>query len=670
MSKSNTNPVLNKNAEIESHSILTKIGGLIFKIQKTFNSKKSSMVRDDSFIGLTDNHDSKINLSAGGHVLVQAGSNLTLASGTHGNISIKGDLQQVVGGDHVDYVKGDKKSLTGLQGDKQKAAYSGYQDSINNIQQARLSAYNNTQGEMVACPVCSTTHLVDHNGAQIVDLIFKWLYDNVPYFPFETDIQKFFEVIFAPLTLSPTKNIGLSGSKGCGSPGCVNGMIESPAAKMKAADTASAQHIDLEKENLNKYSIDMGVGGGNVIPVATDLHYKVGIKKNTTPAYAKDGNHVIAFALKKSKTTGADLYVSSEGSTKRITHHSPTVGFGSAIFDVANKFTVNAGTPGIDLLTGGRFHALAGDIIINATEGEAILASGNVTTVKGKNIILDAQDYSGDSGVSIQSAQTMVTGGFSVKGNAAFKGHVTLDGSLSVPHLICPTMRQKTTARSSSKFITEGANWLESAAITANGNLTKDLLAKYITSDVRNTSLGITSLAMESYNILMTNKLIEGRPTGVFFSTVGFPCAGLIFNFVHNHTLAGHDHNHDYSGPLQSTWQTREGWGGERQDAGPVPMPPPPYGDTVSPGPFSKPGGCGGGGLYTKNRNENYGLNVDDPYFFNDQQNNYVPLSITRTSDGTSYTINNTGNGTSPQFSRVYGVPALTAVLCQPNNLS
>lgn len=669
MSKSNTNPVLNDKAEVESHSILTKIGGLIFRVQKVFNPQKSSMVRDDSYIGLTDAHHSKVNLSSGGHVLVQAGSNLTLAASTHMNVSVKGDKQEVVAGDNVFYAKGHEKHLGGAQGDNEKAAAEGFQNSVNNIQQARLNAYTSATGNQVACPVCSTTHLIDHNGTGIIDRALSWLYDNIPFFCFPLDtVEHLINVLFAPLFLTPTKNIGLSGASGCGSPGCKGGMVESPVTKMEAADNASSQHIDIEKENLNKYSIALGCGGAKAEVIKTDVHKKIGLKKNTATAYVADGHHIIGFALKKSKppATGADLYISSEGSTKRVIHHNPTPTAGSLIYDVANKFTVNAGTPGIDLLTGGRFHALAGDIIINATEGEAILASGNVTTVKGKNIILDAQDFSGDSGVAIQASQTMVHGGFSVRGNAAFKGHVTLDGSLSVPHLICPTMREESTSRSSSKFKTEASNWGPVAAGLAITNLAKDSTFRYLMPGYLMSLQGVYAMACEVYDALVQSMIIEPIPTGIAIGfSVGIGGGAVfcdVFNYKHNHGLCGNDHSHASTLPLMSAYQYREGWGGERQEAGPVPLPPPPYGDSPSPGPHSKPGGCGGGGLYTKNRNEYYGLDPENPFI-----DNYVPLPIRRSADGGSYTI---VGKQQPQYSMAFGVPSLSSVLCGPAELN
>jgi hypothetical protein len=666
------------------------VGSIELNTDITKDPSGSSVPSNNSFINIKDYWQSLIQLISG-NIIISAVSNLSLYAAKHMNISVKGTQQTVIAGDKIEYVQGDVRTQYGKQGEEQKKAAKDLDDSNTAVQQKRIQAIQSTQGEKMPCPVCSTIHLVDHNPGALVDRIFSWLYKNIPFFCFPLDIvQKVLRAIIAPLGLSPTENISLTNGKGCGSAGCVNGQIESPLAGLKAADAATDSAMQEQADKVNSASIKLGSGGAKLFgPYKTDVMFKMGLKKNTVPAYTQKGHQVIAFALTNNKAGNAlgsaNLALDSTGSCKRIIYCEPNRTPGSIFFDTANNFTINAGTPGINLQTGGRVRIDAGDMVMTANQGEAVFGSGNLTTVKGKNIILAAQDFSGESGVSIESAQTMVTGGFSVKGNAAIKGHLTTDGSLSIPHLICPSMRSEATSNSSSKFATEGANYYPTNSVLKLSNFLKDLAFRYVMSGYIMSLQGITALVMEVYDLAMSTTMFDTSPIGTTALGIGtaftvwgpapvicFPPFGFVLNLKHNHTICGNDHSHTTTSPLASYWNTREAWGSERQGASPVPTVPPPYGDSPSPGPKSKPGACGGGGLYVKARNENYNLNIDNAFYFNNQLNSYLPIPISRTPDGNTFTTYTSGKGRAlpPTYSRVYGVPSLTAVLCGPTELN
>ncbi len=667
------------------------VGSIELNTDITKDPSGSSVPSNNSFINIKDYWQSLIQLISG-NIIISAVSNLSLYAAKHMNISVKGTQQTVIAGDKIEYVQGDVKTHHGKQGEEQKKAAKDLDDANMAVQQRRIQAIQNAQGQKVPCPVCSTVHLVDRNPGRLVDKIFSWLYKNIPFFCFPLDIvQKVLKAIIAPLGLSPVQNIALTGGKGCGSPGCMDGQIESPLAGLKAADAETDAAMKENTEKVNSASIKLGAGGGKLFgPYKTDVLFKTGLKKNTVPAYTKKGHHVIAFALTNNKAENAlgsaNLALDSTGSCKRVIYCEPTRTQGNMFFDIANNFTINAGTPGINLQTGGRVRIDAGDMLMTANEGEAVFGSGNLTTIKGKNIVLAAQDFSGESGVSIESSQTMVTGGFSVKGNAAIKGHLTTDGSLSVPHLICPSMRTEGTSNASSKFVTEGANYYPLNLTLKTSNFLKDLLFRYIMTGYMMSLQGLVALTMEVYDLAMSSGLFDtsalgttGLGIGTAFTAFGpapvvcFPPFGFLLNLKHNHTRCGNDHSHTHTSPLASYWNTREAWGSERQGAAPIPTVPPPYGDSPSPGPKSKPGACGGGGLYVKARNENYNLNLDNPYFFNNQINSYLPIPIKRSPDGNTfmtYPSGGSGKGIPPVYSRVYGVPALTAVLCAPSSVT
>lgn len=627
-------PKLDENYEAENHTISTKIGSLIFGVFKSFNEKISKTVKDDSYIELSNNEaaQSKVRLSAGGQVLIKSSDSLAINSANNIDISVKGVKQEVIAGDSKTMVKGNTVHVDGSQTKEQQDAANEIYKSHVKIQEARLKALDK-KGEMVACPICNTKHAVDKKS-DIVDGTFAFIRKYVPSFcSFNIDLFQWLSQTLVSPFLSIVNNIGLSESKGCGSSGCKGGMVESPVSKMKAADAASKTALKQESDNLTKQS--QKISGGSIAKsIPGDVITKIGLKKNDLKAYKNLGVTIpYGFSWKPSRTVSGNLYMSSEGTTDTVAFTPPAVqeNGGSIMLDVCQKFTINAGSPGIDFLSTGRFNVQSGDIVMTATEGEAVFGSGNKTTIKGKNVFIDADDKSGQSGFGIQARNTMIHGSLNVRGDAAFKGHLTTDGAISTPYLIVPSMRAKTTLGANSRFVQGTANWSYAGASLQIVNLAKDILTKYSKLDYLTQPVtGAINLTMEFYNCI-THKFPVDGITGIFVGTCALgPCAGFIFNFPHSHTNTGSDHFHEFSSPKASYWNNRKGWGEERMAGSPIPTPAPAMGDNVSPGPFGKSGGCGGGGLYTKNRNENYNLNIDDPNGGLD----YIPLNIKRNPDG------------------------------------
>lgn len=627
--QSDTNPVLNQKLEKEDHGFFTKIGGLLFRVYRVFNKENSNMIRDDSFIELSNNETvpSKLRISAGGHVLIKSAANTTINSSGHRNETVKGTRQVVIAGKDTVYNKSDKVQLHGSQTDKEKQAAENLQKITEDIQQKRIDAIKNTKGLPQACPVCSVTHLVDTKSS-LISRIFAFIRRTVgSFFCFPIDIiQKLANTFIAPI-LSRKTNIALTAGKACGSPACKNGAIESPIAKLKAADQVSAKAIKANEKQISEYSKILGAGGAEIISKKSDVIHKVGLKKNNAKCYQEVGNHTFAFYFVVGSSYPNALAYQSKGSAPKIVHIPPQETHGSMMLDIANKFTINAGSPGIELVTTGRIQCIGGDVVINATEGEALFGSGNVTTIKGKNVIIDADDRSGDCGFAIQSPHTMVNGSFNVKGDCAVKGHLTSDGALSVPYLIVPSMRTESTAGASSKQNVEWAQWSYTALAKATANFAIDAVFRYAMTGYIMTIAGLYAYTIESVNLIMLALPIEPMPTGF---ALGF-IYSVVYNFPHTHGTVGNDHSHSVTIPKGSYWNDVKSWGSERKAGSSVPTPSPINGDTPSPGPKSKGGACGGGGLYTQARNEKYKLKKTDPY----DGRNFIPLNIKRLPDGT-----------------------------------
>jgi hypothetical protein len=629
------------------------VGGIKFRKQVSKDGD-SRAAKNDSFVLIQDWWGSLIRFWHN-HIILRTPGDYTVNVGSNRYESVKGDDQKIVAGDRRRITKGDEKKATRFNQKELNAAKE--LEKINRkVQDARVEAAANNKIK-TACPVCGQAHLVDRmsdNLTSISNTIEKYLGLVIPFkcFPFDI-VPLLLGALVAPF-LTVVKNIGLRG-KECGSPGCKKGQVEVP--NLKKADKAGADAIKAEKENISKYSRQLGSGGSKTEAYKTDLMIKVGLVKNEANPYKEVGHHTFPLRFVPAEKKPDVLVYDSKGSTKRILFLPPQRTQGSLMWDVANNFTVNAGSPGIDFQTSGQLTADTGSFSLKAGAGEAYIGSNNVTTVKGKNVIIDANDQSGDAGVLISSPHTMVQGSFNVRGDAAFKGHLTTDGPISVPHLIVPSMRTESTNSATSKFTTEGANWIGSAVALKAANLAKDLVFRYAFSGYITSGAGIVALATEIFDLARTAATLEPIPTGIYFGGCANAAGpgvsfGVIWNFQHNHTRAGEDHTHTVTSPKASYWNTRRGWGGERQAGNHIPTPNAAFGDSLSPGPKSKSGGaCGGGALWIKNRNQNYGQ-FGDPF----RGGNFVPVPINRDPDGTIKPP--------PQLSYIYScTPYLTSNL-------
>jgi hypothetical protein len=649
--------VKNKSAEESTHQLGSEGGG--FKVRKLWSrgEDSSNVPKNDSYVLIQDWWGSLIRFWHN-HIIVRTPGDYTTNVGSNRFESTKGDAQRVIGGDSRKVTLGDEKQVKGKQNEKEIEAAKKLNDINKKVQKARADAAEQNKTKQ-PCPVCNQRHLVDRmsdNLISVFDTIEKYLGLVIPFKCFPFDIIALLLSLLAAPFLSLAQNFGLRG-KGCQSPGCKDAMVEVP--NLKKVDKAGADAIKAEQANISKWSKQLASGGSETVTYKTDVMVKIGLQKNDPDLkdiYREVGSHTFPMRWVPSENKPDVLAYDSKGSAKRVLFLPPQRTQGSWMYDVANNFTINAGAPGIDLQTSGQLTADVGSISLKAGSGEAYIGSNNVTTIKGKNVIIDASDSSGDAGVVVQSPHTMFQGSLNVRGDVAFKGHLTTDGALSTPHLIVPSMRTESTTNATSKFKTEGANWAAAACVINGANLAKDVVLRYVFPGYITTMAGVVALATEVYDLINTCAQIEPFPTGIY---AGF-CAnaagpgvswGLIWNFKHNHIRAGEDHSHTVTSPKASYWNTRRGWGGERMAGSPIPTPAPGFGDSMSPGPKSKSGGsCGGGGLWTKIRNDNYNLG-DDPF----NGGNYVPAPIIRQPDGTILPT--------PQFSYLYSCVPYTSSL-------
>jgi hypothetical protein len=152
--------------------------------------------------------------------------------------------------------------------------------------------------------------------------------------------------------------------------------------------------------------------------------------------------------------THAGLIYSTKGNCARMTYAEPPISAqGNWTIEVGQKMTTVVGLS-YDLIVNAKAYIKAAGVEIAATQGEAIFSSNNLTCVRGENVMIDAA-----GGIHIHSDSTFVAGAFNVSGDSAFKGHLTLDGAISCPYLIMPSMSQTSSFSGTSKFIDHQAYW-------------------------------------------------------------------------------------------------------------------------------------------------------------------------------------------------------------------
>lgn len=151
------------------------------------------------------------------------------------------------------------------------------------------------------------------------------------------------------------------------------------------------------------------------------------------------------------------------------------------------------------------------------------------------------------------------------------------------------------------------------------------------------TPVGLLDVSLEIINLVLIDLPLEPIPTGIFMGVCagfgGGVCAGIIYNFPHNHTRGPESHRHVTDGIAGGYYKKQQGAGQTRTAGNPAPAPLPTDTTWPRPGPYAWGGGCGGGGLYSKVRNQNYGIDSDDAF----NGGNYVTTTVVRNPDGSIY---------------------------------
>lgn len=602
------------------HSIQTNAGNLTFQedvgIDETVGLK-----RDGSFVTLDHAGGGYLKMFHGGTKIFSPGE-LEINSDANVKITAKGNKQEIITGDNILYVHGNNIVLEGKQDKEQRDAAKKLAQIYEKIEKSKQDAIKSTEGDDVECPICAETYL-ENKTEGFLSRLFSTLDKYCgAYFGYAlAALQSLLNTLFAAKLDETSGQAILEGT--CGNKGCKNGKIKSPQKKLEAGNKAAEETYKGNQEEIEKLAnLMQSSSTGRVIN--GDVSLTIGLPEldSGQKPYVQTGVHPLSV---KHGGDGKRIFVKSgEGASLPIisyTNPHPPIK-GNATFTVVGKLLVKAGICGFELLASGRGHICSGDLKLVASEGEALLTSNNLTTVKGKIVRIDGNDGSGTGGIILDAKHTRAAGGFHVDGNLTTLGGVSVDGNLACPFLIAPSMRSDTTKSGSTKFVGNSGEWNVTNIATTTADTVLQQINYYIMPGNLIDIGAIFKLIFELFDVIRKAVTIEPNTTG--FAWLG-PIPLPVTNFTHSHTKTPEDHTHTATIPKGNLYNDRESWAGARPGASSVPTPANVHGDGSSPGPNSSGGACGGGGyLYNspsskaskarRRRNQSFGLNTDDAF--------------------------------------------------------
>lgn len=609
------------------------------------------MTEDYSYVQLAHNDHSQISLQSGGKIRLDSPSDTSINVGRNKIINILGDAQTQVGRDKYESVEGKVVINVGRMGSKEKEAYKKLVTLSKEIQKQSIDTAKSTTNNRIPCPICNSKVLtqpasvtVRVTASQAANLmlevdtgwkhIIKWIKRIIWFVP---DIFK----------KSKTKDF-YQKKKSCGSPDCIDGTVPDLKLSLDAYNKKSTELIETNKSQIEDLHQALGQGtGGLTIMTKGTFFVSSGLHKNDSQTVWEQGHQVQPTGFTKTEKGHA---LTSKGSPKRTVQVGAIrLTEGDIYLNSSEKFTVNAGSPGISLETTGAIDAKGASIEIRAQEGEAHFSSGNTTVVSGSMVIVQGGNKSGDTGIKLDSDNTHVRGGLSIQGNLSLKGGLTMDGPLTAPYLNVPTFSQVVTPSKNPQAVAGNATWYPCNIIHNTLQEVMDNIQRDTPEPLRICRVDvITEYVKKWYSEVMGAIPLELTITGwALVTTVGFGWGGCsyggvvwvntmaygmwsgfcpVFNHPHNHAKYNEIHSGgEVTTPLMMGYDLVEGATVAGTYPSHIPIPAPTKtGMGTRPGPHSMPGPCGGGGLFTKDRNSSYGLDPEDPF----NGKNYVDRNV------------------------------------------
>jgi hypothetical protein len=661
-------------SEQKSEGIHGQGGALEFQHTRIDAGLGSNLVEDHSYVRLINNDDAQISLQAGGKVRLDAPTDISINSGRNKIETILGDKQVTVGRDNYVTIDGKVSINIGKAGSKEKEAYKKLTDLSKTIQAEAISAAKATTNNRVPCPICRTKVLTQPlsvaakvSSARAVELM------NDVNTGWKHLIRNFKRVIwFIPDIFKKTSTANFhQKTKSCGSPGCVNHTVADLKLSLDSYNKKAVDLIEQNKSQIEELQQALGQGTGGLTLITKGTCFvSTGLAKNESQTVHDNGFHALATGFAKTSDGPA---LSSKGSPKRtIQVGAIRLTEGDMYLNSSEKFTVNAGAPGISLETNGPLNAHGASVEIGSTDGETHVKSGNLTVVSGAVVKLQGGQNAGETGIILSSDSTHVTGGLTVQGEVVVKGGAHFDGAIAAPFLHVPTFANPVTPSKPPQDVTAPASWYPTNVVHNTLQEVVDNMQRNVPDPTHICQTRIlTEYIKKWYGEVMSAVPLEMTITGwALVTTVGFGVGGCsfggavfvntmaygmwggfcpVYNHPHNHTKYNEYHAGEVTSPLMMGYDNFQGAAAAGPYPGKVPIPAPvKTGLGTRPGPGSMPGPCGGGGMFIKNRNLDYGVNPDDAF------------------NGFNYVDRGTDNGlnmyTTPEFTQyTYGIKTLSA---------
>ena len=599
-----------------TNSVVMPSGGLHF-ISNVRNL--DGMQSDNSYVSLYQNAGAQIDLNAQGFIAMKAPGDISIKPNKNLFISTPNALVQYSGGGSYNTIIGKNVITIGEPTADAKKAAKALQDLAKTLQELIMDEAMAVVDEMGKCPTCGQKSTKDEKSKIMVLInVITQDFPDFPYHPTEY-IEKWIKRIARLLAglVSFKSNEDLNPKKSCG-PGCKNHMVESLRLTLKKVEDSYDVKIRQNQDIINEHLGKLAPYSNTVVTSTNSMSVFVGLAKNESKVYFKKGYSTDPTGHQKGKQ---GIMTVSKGNCERMVY-CPPIQLTDANFylDVCEKFTVNAGAPGMAFNTNGLYEVKAAGINISASDGEAVFKSSNKTIIAGKNIKLLADDKSGDTNILLDAGNVHISRSASVDANLSVRGAITCEGPLSIPYLNCPTMEAKTETYSKqmASSVERGIGSSFALRIANSINMAPKYAANGLWSLVPQ---NFTSIILEEldtfFNAITLNPVPAGKciTLGTGFGVNGGGpmvsvvwSVGVVWNFFHNHGSFNDEHRVVVPVPLGKNFQFTEGALQASYIGGSQPAVAPVLGSADRPGPKSLPGPCGGGGLFTKQRDAEFGL--------------------------------------------------------------
>jgi hypothetical protein len=624
---------------------------------------------DLSTVELKHNDKSGIKLIAGGSAIIEAPHTISSRS-RYSFESVSGDKQVDVARDYHGVVGGRAQVVIGNLTKENQEAAEKLGKLAEQITDTAIAAAKSASDTRVACKVCAMMTMEDDKSDVAIKA--SQLLDVATEAPWAAGYTRLIELIKKVFWyMAPFRNVKANAgnhnkTKSCGSPGCKNHSIESLQKTMETFGKSVETQLKLNEQTITDLNNKIGNDGDLTIIAKRGIVVQTGLVKNTVSTSFEKGHTVLKTTLINTGS-GQTMGVSSKGSPPRMVNINNPLSLtdGDLTLNISDKFTVHSGAGGMDLLSVGDIKFTGSHMHLQSFGGEMHLGSDNRTVISGKNITLIGNDGAGNASINIQSPKVMVEGNLSIEKNLAVKGAVSIDGALWAPFINCLGVKQLVEESKQSQRAA-GGHQVASGTVVRNLHNYVDQILKNVSDPTWILNMdNLTSFIQEVYDAA-NSKLFTLVPDwqlagwafcmtygeGFGIGTTACPAgAGTcktkdwvwswgetgilpttflpVFLLYHNHGHFNVESGGSVTVPLGSYFKETGSFNKAREVNPDIAMPAPVRGTSgARPGTIGPGGNCGGGGLYTRLRNANFGLaDLDVPFNGANFINRYASLS-------------------------------------------